>query len=532
MSDRYDVIVIGSGAGGGTLTWALAPTGKRILLLERGDYVPREIENWSTEAVLQHGRYNNAERWLDRNGNEFQPGTHYFVGGNTKFFGAALLRMRERDFGEVRHAAGLSPAWPIAYADLEPWYTRAEQLYGVHGNRGEDPTEPWASAPYPYAAVRHEPRIQSFADGLTALGHRPFHVPLGIQLDETRPRQSACIRCATCDGYPCLVNAKSDAQVRCVDPALAHPSVTLLTGAHVERLVTDAAGTAVTRVEVTRGGAAESYQADLVVVACGAINSAALLLRSANERHPAGLGNGSAMVGRNYMCHINTVLLAISSCENSTRFQKTLGLNDFYDRAPDWQYPLGHISFVGKTNGPTLAAGAPKFVPSWPLDQIARHSLDFWLTSEDLPDPDNRVTVTREGQIQLAYMPNNTEGHRRLVAKVKDLVKRVPCPEHGEACIQDVVSMNAYIGKRIPLAGVAHQNGTLRFGASPRDSVLDVHCKAHELDNLYVVDGSFFPSSSAVNPGLTIMANALRVADHLKTRLGAGGSAPAPVATT
>jgi choline dehydrogenase-like flavoprotein len=519
MSAHYDVIIIGTGAGGGTLAWALAGTGKRILLLERGEYVAREPENWSTKAVVLEGRYNNADEWLDRDGKPFQAGTHYFVGGNTKFYGAALLRMRDVDFGEVRHHGGVSPAWPISYADLDPYYTRAERLYHVHGTRGEDPTEPWASAPYPYPAVSHEPRIQRLHDGLERLGHRPFHVPIGIKLDESNRRKSPCVRCATCDGHPCLVNAKADAQVCAVDPALEHGNVTLMTGAYVERLETGADGRSVTGVHVVRGAQRELLKADVVVVSCGAINSAALLLRSASDRHPNGLANGSGLVGRNYMAHLNSVMLAVSLCPNPTVFQKTFALNDFYHRADDWEYPMGHISFIGKTDQHVLAAGAPKFAPGWTLEQMAKHALDFWLTSEDLPDPDNRVTVERDGRTRLSYTPNNQEGHRRLQAKLKDLLARIPCPEHGTKCHQGVANMNAYIGKRIPLAGVAHQNGTMRFGADPKDSVLDVNCRAHDLDNLYVVDGSFFPSSSAVNPALTIMANALRVGDHLKARL-------------
>lgn len=520
-ANHYDVIVIGTGAGGGTLAWALAPTGKRVLMLDRGDYVPREPENWSTRAVVLEGRYNNADRWLDAAGREFQAGTHYFVGGNTKFYGAALLRMREADFGAVRHHGGVSPAWPISYADLEPHYTAAERLYQVHGTRGEDPTEPWASAPYPHPAVSHEPRIQRLHDGLAALGHRPFHVPIGLMLDESDRRASRCVRCATCDGHPCLVSAKADAQVCCVDPALECPNVSLLAGAVVERLETDASGRSITAVHARRGAERMAFTADLVVVSCGAINSAALLLRSANDRHPNGLANGSGQVGRNYMCHLNSVMLAVSKCENPTVFQKTFALNDFYWGEPEFEHPMGHISFVGKTDAHVLAAGAPKFTPGWTLEKLARHSLDFWLTSEDLPDPDNRVTVEPDGRIRLAYRPNNEEGHRRLQRRLQDLLGRIPCDVHGTACHQGLSRINAYIGKRIPLAGVAHQNGTCRFGADPRDSVLDPDCRAHELDNLYVVDGSFFPSSSAVNPALTIMANALRVAERLKERLGA-----------
>jgi choline dehydrogenase-like flavoprotein len=277
----------------------------------------------------------------------------------------------------------------------------------------------------------------------------------------------------------------------------------------------------VTRLVVKRGEATETHSADVVVVSAGAINSAALLLRSASDRHPRGLANGSDMVGRHYMGHVNSVLMAISRCPNPTVFQKTLGLNDFYFGSPEWEYPMGHISFVGKLDADTLRGGAPAIAPGWSLDLMARHSMDFWLTSEDLPDPDNRVTLDREGNIVLAYRPNNETAHQRLHAKLEQLMKQqTKCGVHGHECHEGLFSRNLFLGQRIPLAGVAHQNGTARFGHDPRASVLDVNCRAHEVDNLYVVDASFFPSSAAVNPALTIMANALRVADHLKSRLG------------
>src|SRR5881296_1009079 len=521
MSDnRYDVIIIGTGAGGGTLAYRLAPSGKRILLLERGGYVPREKANWDSHAVVVEGRYHIKEPWRDKDGREFHAGAHYNVGGNTKFYGAALIRMRKEDFGQVRHHGGISPAWPIRYEDLERYYTEAEQLYQVHGLRGSDPTEPPASAPYLHPPISHEPRIQAIFDGLVPQGHRPFPIPIGLMLDEQNPRRSRCIRCDTCDGFPCLVYAKADAQVICVDPALEHPNVTLLTDAYVSRLETSASGREVTEVHVERDGQTEAYAGDVVVVACGAINSAALLLRSASDRHPRGLANVSDVVGRHYMGHVNSVLMAVSKCPNPTVFQKTLGLNDFYFGSDEWHYPMGHISFVGKLDGDTLKAGAPAIAPGFTLDLMARHSLDFWLTSEDLPDPDNRVTLDREGNIVLAYRPNNEEGHRRLTAELKLLMKaQTKCTVHGHECHEGLFARNLYLGQRIPLAGVAHQNGTVRFGRDPKTSVLDVTCKAHELDNLYVVDASFFPSSAAVNPALTIMANALRVGDHLKGRL-------------
>ena len=512
MSSRYDVVIIGSGAGGGTLAYRLASSGKRILILERGDYVPREKANWDSRAVAVEGRYQTREVWRDSAGKPLHPHTNYYVGGNTKFYGAALFRLRERDFETLAHHGGVSPSWPISYAELEPYYTEAEHLYRVHGERGADPTEPWASAPYRFPKVSHEPRIQQLHDDLARAGLAPFHVPLGVMLDEARPGTSTCLRCNTCDGFPCLVHAKSDAQVICVDPALRHANVSLMTGCRVTRLETSASGREVTGVVFEREGRVERVEADIVVVSAGAINSAALLLRSANAKHPNGLANRSGQVGRNYMGHINSVLLAISLTPNPTVFQKTLALNDFYFGDRDFPYPMGHVSFVGKLDAIALSAGAPPVVPGMALDVVARHSLDFWLTSEDLPEPSNRVTLDRDGNIVLAYRPNNVEGHSQLIARLKALLECIGA--------RHVVPRNLFVGERIPLAGVAHQNGTVRFGDDPASSVLDRDCRAHDVDNLYVVDGSFFPSSGAVNPALTIMANALRVGDHLRARLG------------
>jgi len=519
-NNHYDVLIIGTGAGGGTLASKLAPTGKKILLLERGDFVPREKDNWNSAAVNLQGKYQTKEKWKDRAGKELHPHTNYYVGGNTKFYGSALFRLRKEDFGELRHYGGISPAWPISYDDLEPYYTQAEIQYHVHGQRGEDPNEPQATAPYPFPAVSHEPRLQQLAEDFARQGVKPFHTPLGIMLDEEAPHKSACIRCNTCDGFPCLVHAKSDAHVLGVNPALTHPNVSLMTNAYVERLETSPSGREISKVFVRKDGSLEELSADVVVVSCGAINSAALLLRSASDRHPNGLANGSDVVGRHYMGHTNSIMLAISKCPNPTIFQKTLSVNDFYFGSDDFPYPMGHISFVGKLDRDALRGGAPAIAPGFTLEIMGNHSLDFWLTSEDLPDPQNRVTLDRDGNIVLSYQPNNEEGHKRLHGKLQQLMKgQGACPVHGHDCHQGLFSRNLYVGDRIPLAGVAHQNGTIRFGNDPKTSALDPNCKAHELDNLYVVDGSFFPSSAAVNPALTIMANALRVGVHLIERM-------------
>jgi choline dehydrogenase-like flavoprotein len=518
MPDHYDVIIIGTGAGGGTLAHKLAPSGKRILLLERGGYLPREPENWDSREVFGRERYVTQERWIDKHGERFRPHAQYYVGGNTKFYGAILFRLRERDFGEVRHHGGISPAWPISYADLEPYYTEAEKLYLVHGERGEDPIEPPASGPFPYPAVSHEPRIQQLHDDLLDIGHHPFHLPVGVDLDEADSEAGRCVRCDRFDGFPCLTDGKADAHVRCVRPALRHPNVTLETHSRVERLETDASGRTVTGVVVDRGGRPETYSADVVVVSCGAAHSPALLLRSASEQHPRGLANSSDVVGRNYMAHINSGVIALSQHPNPTKFQKTLGLNDFYWGADDYDLPLGHIQMLGKSDRNILRAGAPWFAPGVALDYMSRHAIDFWLTTEDLPHPNNRVTVDRDGTIHLSKTYHNEAPHRRLLSKLKDLLGPLGCSER-------MIPRFSVLDQRIPLAGIAHQCGTVRFGTDPQFSVLDVNCRAHDVDNLYVVDTSFFCSSSAVNPALTAMANALRVGDHLLDRLGA--SAPA-----
>ncbi|HTB22642.1 MAG TPA: GMC family oxidoreductase [bacterium] len=513
MARDYDVIIIGSGAGGGTLARKLAPSGKRVLILERGGFLPREKDNWSTAAVFTRNKYKAPEAWTDKNGQSFHPGIHYYVGGNTKVFGAALLRFRKEDFGALRHAGGLSPAWPISYEDLEPWYGEAETLYEVHGLFGMDPTEPYSSRPYAHPPISHEPRVQRLFDDLKALGHRPFHLPVGVRLNEADPANSACIRCNTCDGFPCLVHAKSDAEVMAVRPALEFPNVELLTQAKVLSLETDAGGREVRAVHAMVNGEPQVFRAGIVVLAAGAVNSAALLLRSAGDRHPRGLANSSDQVGRNYMCHNNSAMLALSREPNPTVFQKTLGVNDFYFGDGAWKFPMGHIQMLGKSDAEMLKEDAPGFAPGMALDMMAKHAVDFWMTSEDLPDPENRVSLDAQGGIRLAYTENNLEAHHRLMQKLKGMLEAIGCGEH-------LIPNSVYLGKKIGIAGTAHQSGTLRMGADPATSVVDPWCKAHDLDNLYIADSGFFVSSTAVNPALTIMANALRLGAHLLERLG------------
>jgi choline dehydrogenase-like flavoprotein len=371
--------------------------------------------------------------------------------------------------------------------------------------------------------VEHEPRIQQLSDDLTKQGLHPFHLPIGVNLTQDShgmaTRESVCIRCNRVDGFPCLVNGKSDSQVICVDPALEHENVSMVTNAYVERLETDPTGRTVTGVVTKLGdGSTVTFHAAMVVVACGAVNSAALLLRSANDKHPNGLANGSDVVGRNYMRHNNLALMAVSKEPNPTRFQKTLAMNDWYLGADDWEFPLGGIQMLGKSDAEQVRANAPKWgawaAPEFSLEMVAHHGVDFWLCSEDLPLPNNRVSLEKDGTIRLTLdEKNNVEGLNRLRHKLQSMLGDLGMHHH-------LLDHSIYLHKGMPIGATAHQAGTVRFGSDPATSALDPTCKAHELDNLYVADTSFFPSIGAVNPSLTAIANALRVGDRILERLG------------
>lgn len=519
VNDHYDIIIIGTGAGGGTLAHRLAPTGKKILVLERGDFLPREKANWDALEVYQKERYHANEHWYDQNGKAFRPQTGYWVGGNTKLYGAALIRLRERDFTQVIHKGGISPAWELSYQDFEPYYTQAERLYDVHGKRWSDPTEPATRAEYPYPPVSHEPDMQAIADDIRALAYYPFPLPLGLKLNEQDHTQSPCIRCDTFDGYPCLLGAKADAEVNAIRPAReTYDNLTLLTQAKVLRLLTSQSGREIIGVETDVNGAQQVFKGDIVVVACGAINSAVLLLRSANEQHPNGLANRSDQVGRNFMKHLATALVALHVDVNHASFQKTIAVNDFYWGEPDFPYPMGMVQNTGNVLADMLPAEAPplmapfvKLLPHFERHLVAERTTGWWLQTEDLPDPHNRVQVM-DGTVHLHYTPNNTEAGDRLIHRWTSVLKAI------RRKAMHVLPFSLYPRNHVPIQAVAHQCGTCRFGSDPQTSVLDLHCRTHDVDNLYVVDGSFFPSNSSVNPTLTIMANALRVGDHLIER--------------
>jgi len=490
--DDYDVVVVGSGAGGGTMALALAGTGARVLLLERGDFVPQEDANWSPAEVWRGRRYRTDELWLDDRGREFHPYTHYCVGGNSKFWGCVLCRLRREDFEAVEHVDGTSPAWPITYEDLAPYYERAELLYGVHGQDGVDPTEP-PRRPFPFEAVPHSPTMAGVVTGLRAQGLHPSALPLGLQ--------RGCRLCDTCNSFPCRVLAKSEADVCCVRPAAALPNVTLWTRAYVRRLTTSDGGRRVEATEVERDGQVVRVRALLFVVSCGAVNSAALLLRSVDECHPAGLANSSGLLGRQYMAHLATFVTGVHPLRrNPTVFQKTVAINDFYFRGRRQTYPLGHIQSQGRTHSVVAQLKYPR-VPLWLYEYGVSRGVDWLAMTEDLPQRENRVELEPSGRIRLRYRPSNVAAHRALVRELRRILRRLGLPL--------VVSYSNGV------VNTTHQCGTACFGHDPAASVLDPYCRAHDLDNLFVVDASFFPSSAAVNPALTVIAQSLRVAEHI-----------------
>jgi choline dehydrogenase-like flavoprotein len=502
MNTKYDIIIIGSGAGGGTLAYKLAPSGKTILVLERGDFIPKEKENWDAKEVFTNGRYRTTEKWFDKDDQPFSPYAHYAVGGNTKMYGAALFRLRERDFKDTRHFGGVSPAWPIQYDELEPFYTEAENLYSVHGERGIDPTEPKAKSGYPFPPLKHEPSMQDLFDSIRGLGYRPFPLPIGVRLGENANNGSSPIHLSNFDGFPDPTEAKADAQVVALREALKTPQVTLLTRAHVDKLVTDKSGKRISVVQVTRDGEKISFEGGLVVLAAGAVNSAAILLRSNN------LANSSGLVGRNYMLHQNGCVINFSQKLNTSQFQKSFSLSDFYHEAEDSEFPLGTIQLMGKNDPDTVLGLTEEHFAGKSFEELSTHSVDFWITSEDLPDYNNQVTLREDGSIKTIYTVNNREAYERLKKKLYTILDKL--------AEKDPLYKNAVrVGYDLGVSGVSHQMGTLKFGKDPKTSVLDVNCKAHDLDNLYAVDASFFVSSGAFNPSLTIMANALRVGKHL-----------------
>ncbi|MDE3178001.1 MAG: GMC family oxidoreductase [Pseudomonadota bacterium] len=493
MSQRVsvDVLVVGSGVGGASFAAGLAPSGVKILILERGERLRDSADLRDARAIFQRGVFRPQEEWLDGAGSGFNPGNYYYVGGNSKLYGAVLIRYRARDFAPVAYAEGATPGWPFAYEELEPWYSRAEQLYQVRGALGCDATEPAHSQPYLFPPVPDEPAIAVARERMKRVGLHPFPLPLGVDLEAWLARART-----PWDAYPDAGHGKMDAESCGLAAALAHDNVDLRTGVRVERLLLAPDGRRIAGVEALCAGERLTLSAKLVVLAAGAVNSAALLLQSGE----GGLANRSDAVGRHFMNHNATAMLAVDPrARNDSVYQKTLGINDFYLDDGKGGPPLGNIQLLGRVTAPILKANIP-FAPEWALAALSRHSVDWYAMSEDLPNPDSRVTVAG-GRIRLDWKRSNWSGHLALVAAFKQRLRAAGYP----------LILTQPFDRRTP----SHQCGTVRIGADPATAPLDPYCRAWDHPNLFVVDASYLPTSAAVNPSLTIAAQALRVADHV-----------------
>lgn len=493
MTTAADVLIIGSGMGGATLAAALAPSGRRILILERGEHLADCPQARDADAIFAQGYFRPQEEWLDGEDIPFNPGNYYFVGGNSKFYGAVLIRYRAEDFRPLRHLGGTTPGWPFGYEELEPFYRQAEQLYRVRGAAGEDPTDPPRSGAYPFAPVADEPAIADLRRRLQRVGLHPASLPLGVDPDRWLARAAT-----PWDAFPDTTGGKSDAESGGLAAALAYPNVSLRTGCRVTRLHAASDGT-ITGVAVTEAGRHEILRAPLIVLAAGAVQSAALLLASATADFPRGLANRSDQVGRNFMNHNCSAVLALHPFRhNPSVYQKTLMVNDYYLSGGPAGEPLGNIQLLGKISAPILAAASR--LPGWAARWIARRSVDLYAMSEDLPHPDSRVTL-HAGKIRLDWRRSNWEAHRLLVARLKQKLRQAGYP----------LVLSRPFDRRTP----SHQCGTARLGDDPRTSVTDRFGRTHDHHNLFITDASLLPTSAAVNPALTVAALALRAGQHI-----------------
>jgi choline dehydrogenase-like flavoprotein len=506
MATTPDILIIGSGMGGATLAAGLAGSGAKVLILERGEQLADEPAARDTAAIFMRGHYRPRESWYDAAGAPFNPGNYYYLGGNSKFYGAVMLRYREKDFEPLVHAEGTTPGWPLGYTDLEPWYGAAERLFQVRGADGQDPTEPFHSTPYPHPPMPDEEPIARSRERLQRIGLHPFSLPLAVDIERWLAKART-----PWDAYPDTRSGKFDAETASLATALADPDIQVRTKTRVRRLLVAADGGRVEGVEVIGpDGAVEVIRAGLVVLSAGAVNSAALLLGSAGGSCPKGVANRSDVVGRHFMNHNSSAMLVFDPrLRNTSVYQKTIGLNDFYFTDGEGGPPLGNVQLLGKITGPILKANM-KSVPLPVLHGVAKWSFDWYLMSEDLPHPDSRVTLDGE-RIVLHWQRSNMAGHQKLVDVMRQRFKAAGFP----------IVLSRPFDRRTP----SHQCGTVRFGKDPATSALDTMCRAHDHPNLYVVDASFLPTSAAVNPALTIAAQALRVADHIRREhLGAKGS--------
>ncbi len=494
---EHDVIVIGAGAAGASLAAELVSAGQQVLVLERGDPLPLAEQNVSGIPLLRQKRHQLQESWFGPDGDPFQPQTIYAPGGNTKIWGGVLERMREVEFTGLTMQEGRSPDWQLRYGDLAPWYDKAERLFRVHGRAGLDPTEPPRAAPFPFEPRPIAPFLESLGEGLKRQGLHPYPLPLSWADAPDHPR--------------------GDAEGCGLAPALATGRLHLRTGAKVRTIAVAAHGRQVEGVEAEIAGQRWLFRAHQVVLAAGAVNTPVILLRSRSEPHPHGLANGSEQVGRNLMKPQLSVILQRASQPNDGRYDRSWGITDYVGGDRNVAYALGTIHTGGGVLRDSLFAESPpvlslvsRLLPDGALEWLADRSFTWWAMTPVLPDPANRVSLRGE-RVSFDYLPNCREAHDRLVYRWLAEIQKVD----DDPLTPEVRRTVVYPRGEAPLALIGHACGTCRMGSDPTSSVVDLQGRCHGLDNLWIADASVFPGCPTVGPGLTVIANALRVAAHV-----------------
>lgn len=492
MSNAPDIVIIGSGMGGATLAAGLAPSGASIVVLERGYRIPDSAPARDPWRIYTNSAFRSRETWLDEQERLFEPGNYYNVGGNSKLYGAVLIRYREEDFEDIEHHDGVSPAWPFRYGELAPWYDVAEQLYNVRGDADSDATEPRHDAPYPFPPVPDEPAIRRVRERLRKAGVHPFSLPLGVDIDRWLAAGET-----GWDGYPDQRCGKMDAETCGLAAALTHNNVELVSGARVTGLKVGTDNRRISEISYEKDGVEHLMRPRIVALCAGAVQSAVLLLES-------GIANSSDYVGRCFMNHNATAAIAVDPrFRNDAVYQKTFGVNDWYLSDGNGGKPLGNVQLLGRVTPDILKIQVPH-LPMIAARWISGHAIDLYLISEDLPDPQNRI-VLKNGNIQLIWRRTNMAAHEKLLAKTKQTLRAAGFP----------IVLSRLFDGRVP----SHQCGTVRLGDDPGTSVLDPQCRSWDHPNLFVTDAGALPTSAAVNPALTVAALSLRAAETIKQEL-------------
>lgn len=509
----YDAIVIGSGFGGSMVAYQLVQAGLKVLLLERGDWVTRGSHNWAGDGSLELTPYATMEtpyRVLAGGTSEIM-GLNSCVGGPSVFYGTVSLRFREGDFDVHPEIVGDSDArWCWNYSDFEPYYTRVEQILNIAGESGNDPTEPYRSLPYPQNLNELSYPAKMIAQASRELGLQPFRLPVAINYSSTQER-NVCIACNTCDSFACAISAKNDLAT-CVLPMLMDKGLVLKANTVATQLVTQ--GTKIVAVECFDKQTNQTcrYQAKQFILAAGALASPHLILASELQQ----FNPGGHTIGHYLMRHCNGIVFGLfpSDPNPDKQFHKQIGIQDFYFGHPSISNPSGKLGNLQQLETPPVAlveAYLPKPVGKL-VSPLAKRLTGLQVIAEDQPKYNNHVAIDRTKSDRFG-LPQLTITHHHTQ---RDEVARKALIKKAKEILRQAGALFFYVHQ---IKTFSHAVGTVRMGDNPQTSALDPYCRFRGLDNLYVVDGSFMPTSAGVNPSLTIAANGLRVGEQIVNRI-------------